>query len=149
MAARPGFGDFIRRMKIRGRQVEENAGRAVRAAALAADQGVVLATPTDKGRARSNWHVSIGTPVATNLEPPVEGDGEAAAQKALAQAAPVIGAWKPGLGPIYITNGVPYIIPLEEGSSRQAPQGMISQGIAAARIAVRRIRLLGRGRRAG
>lgn len=148
VAAKPGFKDFTRRMLLRGKQVELNAGRAVRAAALGADQGLVIATPVATGRARSNWTASLGFPVATNLDPPSEGDGEAATQAALAQAAPIIAAYQIGRGPIFITNGVPYIIPLEGGSSAQAPAGMLAQGILAARAAIRGLRLLGRGRRA-
>ena len=143
--ARPGFKDFSRRMNIRGKQVEQNAGRAVRVAALAADQGVVLATPVDTGRARSNWIVSLGFPVVANNEPA----GEDPTQQALSQAAAVIRTFKPGLGPIFIANGVPYIQELESGSSAQAPAGMIASGILAARSALRGVRLLGRVRRAG
>ena len=143
-----GFKDFSRRMFIRGKEVEKNAGRAVRVAALAVDQGVVLATPVDTGRARSNWIVSLGFPILSNVDPTTEG-GDAAAQKALSQGAAIISAYRPGLGPVYITNGVPYILALEHGSSRQAPAGMLAQGIASGVAAIRGLRLLGRARRAG
>ena len=142
-----GFKDFSRRMFIRGKEIEKNAGRAVRVAALAVDQGVVLATPVDLGRARANWVVSLGFPVLSNVD--FNQGGDAAAQKALSQGAVIIASYRLGLGPVYISNGVPYILALEQGSSRQAPSGMLAQGLASGVAAIRGLRLLGRARRAG
>jgi hypothetical protein len=141
MAGRNEFDKFAARMDRVGDQVENNAATVVRRAALAADQVVVLATPVDTGRARANWTTSVGAPTFTNKDPPPDPGGSA-----LAQAREVIGTWRPGLGSIYISNGVDYVQYLDEGSSAQAPEGMTSQGIAAARQVLRAARLLGENR---
>lgn len=84
----------------------------VRKVALQVYAGVTKKTPVDTGRARANWNMSVGSvdysvdEEATKVQRPAlkKGDGEKA---------------------IYITNNLPYIQVLEEGSSTQAPNGMV------------------------
>lgn len=145
MADSRSFDEFYRRMQLLARGVGENAEKAVRRAALRADQVVVTSTPVDTGRARANWIASVGAPAEGTVEPPAAeaGRAEAAAtQKALDQAAPVIEGFRLGQGSIFITNNVEYIVPLDRGSSRQAPQGMTAQAFEAARAELARARLL-------
>jgi len=80
--------------------------------ALDAYARVTVKTPVDTGRARGNWNVGAGRPdlstTKTGESPPPslkKGDGEAA---------------------IYITNNLDYVFELENGSSKQSPEGMVA-----------------------
>lgn len=118
-----------------GREVE----RVVKGAALTIDQTAVLATPVDTGRARGNWIGSIGSP-ATSADQPDDPSGQAA----MAQAATAISRFKIG-AIIYVANNVEYIVPLDEGHSRQAPEGMVDQAMAEGRRYVKKERIRLRG----
>ena len=119
----------------------------MRMAALAADQAVVLGTPVDKGRARSNWIVSLGAPSRSTVDPYVPGKGGSTAgdnaNAALAQGAAVIGGYS-GLihGSIVISNNLPYIGRLNAGSSKQAPAGFVEKAVQSAARAVQKARVV-------
>jgi hypothetical protein len=110
----------------------------VRKAALAADQTAVLATPVDTGRARANWIVTVGDPAGEADRP-----NDKSGQSAIAQGQGQIAARRPG-ETIYITNNVEYIGFLEEGSSAQAPNGMLQAARQVAEAVARGARVLTR-----
>jgi hypothetical protein len=74
---------------------------------------VVLHTPKKSGKARQNWNVNIGGP-DTQVRPATAGqkDNSGVYDRMTASA------------PVFLTNHVPYIRRLENGYSKQAPQGM-------------------------
>lgn len=81
------------------------------------------------GRFRANWGVQIGAPWAGTIEakdPTPVGD----------KSGPTVAAaeWKAsewnGVGSIFLSNNLPYAIPLEYGHSKQAPGGMVRVTIA-------------------
>lgn len=78
-------------------------------------------TPVDTGWARANWLVNIGTPflapIGTRESVPQAGTGVAS-----------IATYKLG-PPVFISNNVPYITRLNEGSSQQAPRGFVQAAI--------------------
>jgi len=84
----------------------------VRKLAFEIYKGVTQKTPVDTGRAKANWMLgygSINSTITNNttftaVQPP-KGSGKR---------------------PIYITNNLPYITKLENGSSKQAPTGMVN-----------------------
>ena len=84
----------------------------VRKLAFEIYKGVTQKTPVDTGRAKANWMLgygSINSTITNNttftaVQPP-KGSGKR---------------------PIYITNNLPYINKLENGSSKQAPTGMVN-----------------------
>jgi hypothetical protein len=77
------------------------------------------------GHARKNWQVTIGSNTAV-IKPGVDSTG----QGALSEGYRIIGDIRqPVVG--YITNPLPYMQPLEEGHSKQAPAGMVRNAIAA------------------
>lgn len=128
-------------MAFRGKAFRRQVEVAVVKAALAADTTAVISTPVDTGRARANWLASIGSPVITE----VGNDGQEfdkGGSAALTQGASAIGAWRLQAGPIFIANSLPYILPLDQGTSAQAPSGMSAQAIAAARRELKKIKLL-------
>lgn len=101
----------------------------VRKIGMQALRGVVMRTPVDTGRARSNWQVSVDTPLLTNINAYAPGTklgiGEAGNAQATIQAgSAIIDNAKP-FGMIFISNGLPYINRLEHGWSGQAPAGMV------------------------
>ena len=136
---------FARNMRRRGRRLETRTNRLKREAALIVDREVVLATPVDTGRARSNWIVSLSVPVLSPIGPYAPGSklgkGERAnAEAALQQGRERINAAR-GPQDIYISNNVNYIGRLNEGYSAQAPAGFVQSAVARAVAHVRRSRV--------
>lgn len=127
MATSRSLEAFRKRMKVVAKHFAEGVDVRVRRAAIAADQVAILATPIDTGRARGNWRVGIGG------RPTGYSDEDRDASAAMAQGSSSIATWKSGEGAIYITNNVPYIVRLDEGSSAQAPNGMSAAAVQAAR----------------
>lgn len=139
MARSTSFSQFSRRMAIRAEEVKANTGKTVRRAAIAADTAIVTSTPVDLGRAKGNWNASVGTPDTSTQDDDLDPGG----QMTLSQHQGTIEGWKIGQGAIFIANGLPYILPLENGSSTQAPNGMTQSGLDAARAQLKKSSLLG------
>lgn len=84
---------------------------------------VILDTPVDTGRARGNWQVSEGSPVKTATDTEDKsGRGPIAAVEAAAQKSD-------GDTPLFLSNNLPYIAELENGSSTQQPEGMVRKNV--------------------
>lgn len=77
---------------------------------------VSLRTPVDTGRARANWFLAEGAPRIETTESTTPEDHNAVSLT--------------GRSVIFITNSLPYIVPLEYGHSKQAPYGMLRIAIA-------------------
>lgn len=73
-------------------------------------------TPVDTGRARANWFMAEGAPVIAS---------QLGTEPQSYTAADLTGTTV-----IFITNALPYIVPLEYGHSGQAPYGMVRVSIA-------------------
>lgn len=146
MATSRGFGEFSRRMEFRADELGDNVDKLIRKIGIVADQAIVFATPVDKGVARSNWVVSLDRAFEGTIPAYAPGEGlgvgEAAnAQAAIQQALAVIASRRPGQS-IVIANNLPYIEPLNQGSSRQAPAGFVGIGVRQAAVAVAGTRVL-------
>lgn len=89
---------------------------------------VTLKTPVDTGRARANWIATIARPATGVREPAASGyggsTGAANAQASIQQAVASLASSKAGQS-LFVVNNLPYIIDLENGSSKQAPVGML------------------------
>jgi hypothetical protein len=144
------------------RKLRNQADRAFRALVLEAGARIIFRTPVGNpddwkvprkgyvgGRARSNWHTSVGSPkfTADELKAGEGGRGEAAIT-----SFPATGAHRMRGGPsankavmelirngnsadagdvVFVTNGLPYIKRLEyESWSKQAPAGMVRVTLA-------------------
>jgi hypothetical protein len=88
-------------------------------------------TPRDTSWARSNWIGSKGSPAAPLKEPSGRPD---AGDVALARAASAAGdaalaSYRLEQGSLFATNNVPYIIPLNNGSSKQAGAGFVERAV--------------------
>ena len=89
---------------------------------------LVFRTPVRTGRARGNWIVSIGQPVTETLA-----EGATNAEKAMSDGTAKLS--EPSQIPfatIFIQNNLPYILPLDRGHSKQAPDppGIVEPAIA-------------------
>jgi len=106
--------------------------------ALDALAKLTLKTPVKTGRARGNWQVTIGSPSYSYDESKTDSSGGEANQDpgltfenasgggaVISEgSATIMNA--PDYSIIWISNNVPYIMVLEEGSSSQAPTGMLA-----------------------
>ncbi len=97
----------------------------VRKLAFEVYKGVTQKTPVDTGRAKANWMLgygSINSTITNNttftLVQPPKGSGKR---------------------PIYITNNLPYISKLENGSSKQAPNGMVNLTMLTVQRSIRNV----------
>ncbi|MBT4080295.1 MAG: HK97 gp10 family phage protein [Gammaproteobacteria bacterium] len=95
------------------RTIERRVERKTRATALQVFSGLILRTPVDTGRARANWNTSAGA-----IDYSIDEDATKPQSPTLRKG--------DGSKPIYITNNLPYIGELENGSSTQAPKGMVA-----------------------
>jgi len=120
---------FSRNMRARGAAVADRGPKLVRKVALAVDQVLVLGTPVDTGRARSNWQVQIGAaPTGTLPEPATP---QAGVQRAFDNARAVIPLAGADGVELHITNNLDYIGRLNEGWSAQAPAGYVEAAVFA------------------
>lgn len=90
-------------------------------------------TPVDTGWARANWIPQLGVPFTGNTEEidPTPADVAGAAAQQAAGLAAVVG-YRLELGAVFISNNVPYILTLNDGSSRQAPSMFVERAIEVA-----------------
>lgn len=78
------------------------------------------------GRFRANWNVAFGK-IDTLTTPSTDNGGE----KTKARIRIQLNGWHAEAGDIYLTNSLPYAIPLEYGHSKsQAPLGMVRITVA-------------------
>lgn len=139
----PSLRNFGKRMKQLSANVEKNADELVRKVALAVDSTVVMATPVDEGRARSNWQVNLDAPATGTIEPYSPGregsTGGENSRAAIEQGKAAIANYKGGSpsSAIHITNNLPYIKRLNEGWSAQAPSGFVEKAVLTGVDAVR------------
>ena len=100
--------------------------KSVRALAIHAYKGIVQKTPRKTGRAAGNWQITINTTTdeVTGRTLPAHGAVSSQELGKLSKAKVV------KFPTIYIQNALPYIIPLEMGSSSQHPQGMVRVTLA-------------------
>jgi hypothetical protein len=80
---------------------------------------IVFKNPVDTGRSRGNWQTTVGASNDSEIEP----------QDPIAAGTIVVAGAQP-YGVITLFNNVKYIKALENGSSQQAPLGMVKVSIA-------------------
>lgn len=107
----------------------------------AVDRDLVNHTPVDVTTAVSNWQASLNAPPAFDLPAIVPGEhGSTAGQsrpEAVAHVIRVAAEKDPG-ETIYLSNLAPYIIDLNNGTSKQEPAGFFQRGILVGELYVRR-----------
>lgn len=86
------------------------------------------------GRARANWFVGVGAPNTSivDISDP-GGTGPIMAGKTVIDGS--------GNAPVHLNNNLPYIMPLNEGWSSQAPAGFIDMAILDGLAAIRGLQI--------
>lgn len=87
---------------------------------------LVLMTPVDTGRARGNWIVTLGA-ATYRYEDSFDPSGSGSLAKGLSTTAELKAN---PFALVFLQNNLPYIEALEDGSSTQAPNGMVTVTIA-------------------
>lgn len=91
-----------------------------------------LGTPIDTGWASANWVPSVGEPFTDSgverVRDPTPGMVAARAAEAQKGTNDIL-SWRNGDGPLFSTNNVPYIQPLNNGHSAQSPRGFVQAAI--------------------
>lgn len=101
-------------------EVEKTQNKRLRAAALQALSGVIERSPVDSGTFRGSHRVSVGS--ADNGYDLGETDKTGSAT--LAKGSAAIQAVRAPFTVIYVQSNLPYSETLENGNSKQAPQGV-------------------------
>jgi len=120
MAQVRNIKEWIAEMGKFERLVTEHGANTQKNVAIDAITWVVPLTPVDTGAARGNWHVSLNN-----------ADGAYDLSKTDKDGAPTINSGvslikaAPRFADLIIENNVPYIDKLEDGHSKQAPNGMV------------------------
>lgn len=126
--------------------IQRNATVAVRQVAVAVSEAVILATPVDTGKARSNWQVGINEDNLNVLVPYFPGRflglGETAnASAAINAAKQTLAKTQPG-DVVFVFNNTPYINILNTGYSQQAPGNYIQKAVLAGISVIKQPRIL-------
>lgn len=112
------MGEFALSVAKFAEAAPEQAREVVRKVSAEVLTKVVLRSPVDTGRFRANWVTTFGAPgIRTTAE--VDPSGQGAITRGIATIRRAYGDLD-----IFITNSLPYAIPLEYGYSKQAPAGM-------------------------
>ncbi len=106
----------------------------VRVAQLRSLQAITSGTPVDTGFTRGGWTPTLQRPAVQPLVPP---DNKTSARTAGAanlranrsRSAQIAASYQLQNGPVFLTNAVPYIEQLNEGSSAQAPAKFVEKAI--------------------
>jgi hypothetical protein len=105
---------------------EEKIEDAIALIALDSLRGVVRKSPVDTGRFRGNWIVSKNAPNAKSSEVTDKNGGQT-----ITKGSGVIDTFKMDTDSrIIIQNNLPYANRLENGWSKQAPNGMVALTVA-------------------
>ncbi len=84
------------------------------------------------GHARRNWHVSLSSPVNTVKGSAGAGPGKGAAtSEAITAGTSKAERFTAQKARIIIQNNVPYIVPLNNGHSTQAPKNFVAKAVQA------------------
>jgi hypothetical protein len=114
------------------RALEGFAAEKVKRITLDARSELVKDTPRETSWARNNWVPHIGTPLeepAGTREQAEAGNIGPAIAASEAGAADVATNYTLDRGKVYISNNVPYIERLNQGSSQQAPKDFVQTAI--------------------
>jgi hypothetical protein len=108
------FSDDIRKFN---EKTEKKVTKIFRGTALSLFGKIVVRTPVDTGRLRGNWQVQLNSAPTGTLDTTKVQDPSEAKRAKLGDA-------------IFIINNLPYAEVIEDGSSKQAPQGIVKVTVA-------------------
>lgn len=95
--------------------------KVVRRAVLDIAERVLVRSPVDTGRFKANWNIAFG-----KIDGLTTASTDTSGGRTLSRIRVQLNGWGVNAGDIFLTNSLPYAIPLEEGHSKaQAPLGMV------------------------
>lgn len=118
--------NFTLDLKKFGKLSKKKAVTLFKKIAIDLDSRIVYATPVDTGIARGGWVPSLNLPSNVVNDSLFDMSGDVAVGRLIA----VVSGAKLG-DIVWLSNSVDYINLLEDGSSTQAPLGMVSANVAA------------------
>lgn len=135
------LGQFRMDLRNFSVKVEKDAVATVKRLALTVDKHLVMNTPVDTGRLRSNWIPTLEAPSTEQKVPYAPGSNPgkkrktnrgAATQGALTAMVTVMATWELGKQ-IWIVNNTEYLKYLNDGTTptRQASPGFVERAIQA------------------
>lgn len=137
---------FSTKIKVIARGVETNANELVRKTVITVVSSVALSTPVDTGRARANWRTKIGSPISDTrgaVAPGKKGStGSQNVGAVVKEAQDEMNNYRKGGQDVWVSNNLPYIQSLNDGSSEQAPAGFVQKASMAAQRAISKSRLV-------
>lgn len=86
-------------------------------------------TPVDTGWARVNWVPTIGSPFSGTAGTRKQAESGSIDRSTSAAGEASLLGYKLARGQVFISNNVPYIGFLNNGSSKQAPRGFVQRAI--------------------
>ncbi len=116
------------------RALDKFTSRAITKLTLDVTANLIERTPVDTGWARANWVPSIGQPELKDLPSARPDDPQTVSSAVVEQqsaTAKILG-YTLKMGRVFVTNNVPYIMALNDGTSTKAPAGFVQQAIAKA-----------------
>lgn len=126
------LGGFAKKMRRTSKAVEYRADALVKDAAKGILQAVVTDTPVDVGTAKSNWQVSLNSEASGTRTAYAPGKKGSTGLDNIIAAVSIgddhIDQYNGG-DEIHITNNLPYITDLNNGTSKQAPPGYVQDAI--------------------
>lgn len=129
------LAQFSRSLQAFNKKVETETEALIRRVLLAIQDSVVLNTPIDTSRARTNWVPTLDTPATAEVPFAMGAYGSTANeayQRAMGAAKEVAGQVKIGRK-VWITNCVPYIHLLNDGSSTQQSRLFVERAVEVGR----------------
>lgn len=113
---------FAQNMNQLAAAVQQNIPKMMRGVAEAVVDSVANSTPQLTGQAAGNWKTTVGSPSSAWDQ------GPNSPSTSLADAAAALSTLREGQV-IYISNNVPYIVDLNQGSSAKAPAGFVEMSV--------------------
>jgi hypothetical protein len=124
------LADLANDLKARADNLPKATTNARAKIAFAIIKNLIQVTPVDTSNALSNWQISLGQPAQNARGPYVPGylgyTAAASQAQAIAAAQAMLEKVQPGQS-IWISNLAPYIVDLNNGSSKQAPAGFVER----------------------
>jgi len=136
------LSDFAKKIRAVGARVPENAAEGVRKLALRISQVLVVETPVKTGQARNNWFATVGSPSDKIVEGTEGAFDKTGAARIVENSEEIQTAPMKEGSSIYITNNLPYISKLNDGSSAQAPKNFVETAVITAEQSMKDIDLL-------
>ena len=115
------MGKFANDCQAWADDVPKKVSIAVRWISLELFKRIVYNTPVDTGRARGNWQVGVDSAPTSSLLTVDKAGGIT-----VSQGRQIINQFDAERNTsIFLVNNLVYIVPLEDGHSKQAPRGMV------------------------